>query len=174
MRFSRVSVPGRLREWYNLPFGSIVIDEDVALSEDDQRDVVGRLKEVIRPFTLQRTADWVFRIMTEQKIIWLPMSPWQKVVSDERRAGIGPSVFGRCFGLDSLFTCFRSVPPFSLSLRLIANREVYDAVREKDVERWAGILGKSGLNNLSAEWTSAPLPRDRPLVEVPCADYQVL
>ena len=41
MRFSRVSVPGRLREWYNLPFGSIVIDEDVALTQDEQRDVVG-------------------------------------------------------------------------------------------------------------------------------------
>ena len=105
MRFSRVSVPGRLREWYNLPFGSIVIDEDVALSEDDQRDVVGRLKEVIRPFTLQRTADWVFRIMTEQKIIWLPMSPWQKVVSDERWAGVGSSGFEEIFGgLGSLFT----------------------------------------------------------------------
>ena len=117
MRFSRIS---RLREWYNLPFGSIVIDEDVALTEDDQRDVVGRLKEVIRPFTLQRTADWVFRIMTEQKIIWLPMSPWQKVVRDERWAGIGSSVLGRCFGEDSLFICFRFVPSSSLSLRLIA------------------------------------------------------
>ena len=77
-----------------------MIDEDVALSEDDQRDVVGRLKEVIRPFTLQRTADWVFRIMTEQKIIWLPMSPWQKVVSDERWAGGGQFIgFRQVFGV---------------------------------------------------------------------------
>ena len=106
-------MPGRLREWYNLPFGSIVIDEDVALSEDDQRDVVGRLKEVIRPFTLQRTADWVFRIMTEQKIIWLPMSPWQKVVRDERRAGIGPSGFEeRFWGGQSVHLLQVCSPPF--------------------------------------------------------------
>ena len=66
--------------------------------------MVGRLKQVIRPFLLQRTADWVFRTMTEEKIIWLPLSPWQKAV--------------------------------------------YDAVCEKDVERWAGILQNSGMNNL--------------------------
>ena len=81
-----------------------MIDEDVALTDDEQKDVVGRLKEVICPFMLQRTADSVFRSMTEQKIIWLPLSPWQKAV--------------------------------------------YDAVREKDVERWAGMLGNSGLNNM--------------------------
>ena len=95
---------GRLREWFNKPFGSIVIDEDVALTEDEQEDVVSRLKEVIRPFLLQRKAGNVFRVMTEEKIAWLPLSPWQKAV--------------------------------------------YDAVCEKDVERWAGILGNSGLNNL--------------------------
>ena len=49
---------------------------------------MGRLKGVFRPFVLQRTVDWVFRITTEQRIIWLPLSPWQKVVCQERLARI--------------------------------------------------------------------------------------
>ena len=44
-----------------IPFGTIVPDEDVALPEEMERDVVNRLKDLLRPFVKQRKKDAIYR-----------------------------------------------------------------------------------------------------------------
>ena len=86
-----------------IPFGTIVPDEDVALPEEMERDVVKRLKDLLRPFVKQRKKDAVYRCpggaplewikvgsvsfaligerarcSREDMFLWLPLSPYQK------------------------------------------------------------------------------------------------
>ena len=49
-----------------IPFGTIVPDEDVALPEEMERDVVNRLKDLLRPFVKQRKKDAIYRCQAFQ------------------------------------------------------------------------------------------------------------
>ena len=52
-----------------IPFGTIVPDEDVALPEEMERDVVNRLKDLLRPFVKQRKKDAIYRY--QESTFWL-------------------------------------------------------------------------------------------------------
>ena len=75
----------RFMEWFKSPLAKYFPDEDVTITQQEERNTIAALKSILAPFTLRREAKKTFHGKKQEFIIWLPLSPWQEVLCDTVR-----------------------------------------------------------------------------------------
>ena len=75
----------RFMEWFKSPLAKYFPDEDVKITQQEEKNTIAALKSILAPFTLRREAKKTFQRKREEFLIWAPLSPWQEVLCDTVR-----------------------------------------------------------------------------------------